>query len=104
MGDRAKPFRFQLRDALDETGVTVSELSRRIADQLVAADPESVRRLIYKHLDGTVTPGEPMRHAYARALGLPPDFFSPGSSEENFDVFMRRFTKQMNSYTSAIVA
>lgn len=71
-----RPMHFgeQLETEIRNSGISLKELARRVAE-ITSADPESVRRLIYKHLHGEVTPGPGMRAAYERALGLPPDFF-----------------------------
>lgn len=75
----SETFGKRLEAEIDAAGISLKELARRVAAD-TAVDPESVRRLIYKHLSGAVTPGEGMRRAYAVALGRAPDFFLKGAT------------------------
>lgn len=62
------PFGNLLREALDETGVSIKELSRRVAK--TPRQTEAKRRLIQKYVIGAVSPGLEARDEIADALGI----------------------------------
>lgn len=74
------PFGNLLRDALDETGVSVKELSRRIAKEPHQA--EAKRRLLQKYVAGDVAPGVEARNEIAAALGVDPQRFAVDKERE----------------------
>lgn len=67
------PFGDMLRDALEETGVSIKGLSRLLADEPEHA--EAKRRLLQKYVGGEVSPGGEARNAIADALGVPRERF-----------------------------
>ena len=74
------PFGNLLRDALDETGVSVKELSRRWAKN--PSHAEAKRRLLQKYVVGEVTPGDEARLEIATALGVAPARFAEDKERE----------------------
>lgn len=62
-------FSAVLRDALEEKGVSVRELARRVAETS-GTKLESERRLLMRRLKGDGVPEPPKARAYARALGM----------------------------------
>lgn len=74
------PFGNLLREALDETGVSVKELSRRIAPEPHQA--EAKRRLLQKYVTGEVSPGAGARRDLAAALGIDPERFAVDQERE----------------------
>lgn len=71
MAVRAKPrspFGDLLREALEESGVSIRRLSVLLA--MDGEQPESKRRLLQRYVSGEVSPGEDARHEIADALGI----------------------------------
>lgn len=65
---RRSPFGNLLREALEETGVSTKELSRRLAD--TPGQAEAKRRLLQKYVSGEVSPGAESRAEIAAALAI----------------------------------
>lgn len=68
------PFGNLLRAALDETHVSVKELSRRIAK--TPGQAEAKRRLLQKYVTGEVSPGAHARNEIADALQIDRERFA----------------------------
>lgn len=58
-----------LRAHLDDEGIAVRELARRIGD----GDPNPVRANLYRYLSGKNMPSETTRARIAKALGVRPE-------------------------------
>lgn len=69
-----------LREALDEQGVSLRELARRLAER-DGVETESKRRLLHRYIDGDVGPSERARHEIASVLDLPKDTFDTDAEE-----------------------
>ena len=88
-------FATELRAEIDRQGISVKELSRRVAE-ILEIGPESARPLIYKYLRGEHDPEQPMRVALALSLGLGPDFFrAPGAGVERVAMRLRRLVDEL---------
>ena len=73
------PFGNLLRDALNETGVSIKELSRRIGQD---GHAEAKRRLLQKYISGEVSPGVDARQEIAVALAIDPERFAEDKERE----------------------
>lgn len=69
-----------LRDALDQQGRTIRDLSRLLADEYTEA--ESKRRMLQRYIAGEIVPSERVRHEIADALGLPRERFAEDREHE----------------------
>ena len=83
------PFGHLLREALDDTGVSVKELSRRIAK--TPGQAEAKRRLLQKYVTGEVSPGPDARDEISVALGIDGARFAEDREREE------KFQQIMNS-------
>lgn len=76
-------FKARLREAIDEQGLTIAELARRLDPEM----PERAERNLYRWLSPTsrILPSRASQQALAEALGLRPDFFGrkrdPGAQQ-----------------------
>lgn len=72
---RHESFKIRLRRAIDEEGLTIAEVARRLDPD----DPSRGERNLYRWLSrsSTMLPSRASREALARALGREPDFFDP---------------------------
>lgn len=79
--NHARRFRFavQLREAIDDKGVSIRSLSR----QLNPANPESARSNLSRWLRGSHMPSRTSRRTVATTLGLPADHFESDDDEES---------------------
>lgn len=79
----SSPFGQLLRDILDEKGITIRELSRRMVD-----DPgdftevESKRRMLQRYLRGDVTPNARVRQEIADGLAEPRERLAEDREQE----------------------
>lgn len=69
-----------LRDALDQQGKTIRDLSRLLADEYTEA--ESKRRMLQRYIAGEIVPSERVRNEIADALDLPRERFAEDRERE----------------------
>jgi len=67
------PFGDILRRELDAAGLSVRQLSRRLADGDVRAEHQ--RRMLQRYISGQTSPSQAARDRIADALGIPRDRF-----------------------------
>ena len=71
-------FAVELRAAIDDKGVSVRALSRKLNPR----SPETARSNLMRWLRGAHVPSRTSRRAVAVALGLPADYFGADDDEE----------------------
>lgn len=81
------PFGNLFREALDETGVSIRGLSRKLVglhpgDEDTDGRGEAKRRLLQKYVTGEVSPGDAARAELAEALGIAPARFAVDREHE----------------------
>lgn len=81
------PFGNLFREALDETGVSIRGLSRKLTGLAPGAEDvnghaEAKRRLLQKYVTGEVSPGDAARAELADALGIDPVRFAVDRERE----------------------
>lgn len=69
-----------LRSELEEQGVSIRELARRVAEN--EGHVESVRRLLHQYLSGEVSPRIEMRDRIADALMIEPSVFAEDAERQ----------------------
>lgn len=74
------PFADLLREALEESGVTVTELSRLLAQR--SGRPEDRRRSLQRYLRGEQSPTQPVRDEIADSLGVSRSLFTEDRERE----------------------
>lgn len=81
------PFGNLFREALDQNGVSIRGLARKLAglepgEEDVRGQGEAKRRLLQKYVTGEVSPGQAARAELAAALGIDPARFALDQERE----------------------